>query len=470
MANRYIRHGAAFNGDGTSKELATVNGGVGAWNNINVFSGSAPAYGTLPAGTTVFIRSKSESGPDIQVPVTSNVALGSTAATSSSWITWVIDNGTVWPGVDGMITYTNTSQWLDAKSYNRFICRRKSNLAFVTTGAGNCRMQLSSDAVEFVGMLIDFSGQSGNGFARIAPDNYNGGDLIFTNCDLFFYRVDQAAFFSSQTFKLVLNGCKVRVDNTTSGYAIFFAQTICDLNITGCEIYGTGASTGEFTLLKLGMSVQSKVVCVGTTYPALMRIVPVDAVLTIPYMSVSAVLCDGLFGAEYVIRGGYASSRDDGNFPKLYATLPGSTTKWSWKVYCGGASVSYPFRKNFLKQQSGVDAVQTVTLNMLVANSLVSIINMENTYIAASYVDATTGRVVSCSSFDLAAGALSTSSAPWTSTSYGALGFSSGVKHLQVTTPTSVKQGSTITVTFVCSVSPPGPNDIMFVCPDVVLS
>ena len=43
MPNKYIIHGATYNGNGTSSAEATSNGGVGAWNNINVFEGPAVA-------------------------------------------------------------------------------------------------------------------------------------------------------------------------------------------------------------------------------------------------------------------------------------------------------------------------------------------------------------------------------------------------------------------------------------------
>lgn len=65
MANKYIVHGATYCGDGTSPNMATADGGVGAWNNINIFEGTAPPYGSLAAGDTVYIRPKDASGNDM---------------------------------------------------------------------------------------------------------------------------------------------------------------------------------------------------------------------------------------------------------------------------------------------------------------------------------------------------------------------------------------------------------------------
>ena len=96
MANKYIRHGETYCGDGTTSAAATSDGGVGAWNNINVFEGTAPAYGALVAGDTVYIRSKDQGGANITRTMTTNIVVGSASATENSTITWILDNGVVW--------------------------------------------------------------------------------------------------------------------------------------------------------------------------------------------------------------------------------------------------------------------------------------------------------------------------------------------------------------------------------------
>ena len=58
MANKYLIEGATYCGDGTASNEAASAGAAGAWNNINVLEGTAPAYGTLAAGDIVYIRSK----------------------------------------------------------------------------------------------------------------------------------------------------------------------------------------------------------------------------------------------------------------------------------------------------------------------------------------------------------------------------------------------------------------------------
>ena len=113
MANKYIIHGATYCGDGTSSAVASSNGGVGAWNDINVFEGTAPAYGTAPAaGDVVYIRSKTSAGADITRTLAATATLGSASATLASPITWVLDNGSVWSGVELKLTYNCPSYYV----------------------------------------------------------------------------------------------------------------------------------------------------------------------------------------------------------------------------------------------------------------------------------------------------------------------------------------------------------------------
>ena len=112
MPNKYIRHGETFNGNGTSPDAATVDGGAGAWNNINVFTNAtAPNYGggALVGGDVVNIRSLDKVGSPIAVSSAIALSLGSTAGTDLLPITWNFDNGVIWPGVSGQVTVTTTA-------------------------------------------------------------------------------------------------------------------------------------------------------------------------------------------------------------------------------------------------------------------------------------------------------------------------------------------------------------------------
>ena len=121
MANKYIIHGATYCGDGTSSAVASSNGGVGSWNDINVFEGIAPAYGTAPAaGDTVYIRSKTSAGADITRTLAAAISLGSAAATVNNPIYFILDQGIIWSGITGTLTYqAGTSSYsVTIRAYN----------------------------------------------------------------------------------------------------------------------------------------------------------------------------------------------------------------------------------------------------------------------------------------------------------------------------------------------------------------
>lgn len=125
MADKYIIHGETYNGNGTSSAAATVDGGVGAWNSLNVFDNIATANlggGTLVAGDTVYMRSKDAAGNDITRTLPASATLGSSAGTAAKPVTWVLDGGLKWPGVAGKLTYECPSTYVvTLRNYNRFV-------------------------------------------------------------------------------------------------------------------------------------------------------------------------------------------------------------------------------------------------------------------------------------------------------------------------------------------------------------
>ena len=138
MANKYLIHGATYCGDGTASNEAASAGAAGAWNNINVFEGTAPAYGTAPvAGDFVYIRSKTSAGADITRTLTADITIGSANATITNPVTWVLDNGAIWSGIDGKLSYqcSGGNCKTTVRSYNAVIAQTQSALEFVTSNA-----------------------------------------------------------------------------------------------------------------------------------------------------------------------------------------------------------------------------------------------------------------------------------------------------------------------------------------------
>lgn len=130
MANKYIRHGETYCGDGTTSAAAASDGAVGAWNDINILEGSPPSSsaGALVSGDVVHIRSLDAAGAAITRTLTAARLLGSTAATATNPITWILDDGTVWSGINGVLTFTNSASYMTTLRINNvFVAKTRHN-------------------------------------------------------------------------------------------------------------------------------------------------------------------------------------------------------------------------------------------------------------------------------------------------------------------------------------------------------
>ena len=184
MADKYIIHGSTYCGDGTASNAAASAGAAGAWNNINVFEGTAPAYGTAPAaGGVVYIRSKTSAGADITRTLSADVNLGASNATPAEPIAWILDNGSVWSGIDGTLTYTTSNT-----SYNPVI--RANNIVKASTGGNLVLISTATTSIgdatylvqmmagsSLIGPKFDYSSHTSQG-PRYAAVRGAGGVVI----------------------------------------------------------------------------------------------------------------------------------------------------------------------------------------------------------------------------------------------------------------------------------------------------
>lgn len=469
MANKYIIHGATYCGDGTASNEAASAGAAGAWNDINVFTGTAPAYGALAAGDIVYIRSKSSSGANITVSYPGSAAYYFGSAAATSWtapITWVIDNGVVWPGVDGVVTFTTSSSAFiyTFRNYNITKCLTNNSLVIEATSTSGTSW---GNVCVFAGDLtgIRFSVPNKN-------DVYSGychlSSAVMRNCtfDLGRFGNTGGIGIASNTINTLINPTINALLTPSVGDAVF-GQTnsgdvnSCTLNVIGGSLSGVGATT-NLSLLYLVNS--GRILnFVGFKYPN-----------TVAHSTGTAKLgCGGyVFGADggsgsvVVENWGTVDSRSDGYYPCLNATYPKSTLeKWSWKVNPSNVSNVTPARVISSKLYTASAAIKTIKVNFLVAASMAP--NLENVYVDLIYVDATTGVVKTMTSRALS-GSLASSSAAWTTTTYGPIALNR--YEIALTTPTAIKQDTLVTVAFMTHLKSSSSNDIMFVDPDIVLS
>lgn len=458
MANKYIRHGETYNGDGTSSAAATSNGGVGAWNTIDYFTGTTPAYGSIAAGDTIYIRSKDASGADISLNATVNKTIGSTAATSGSWITWIIDNGEVWPGIDGTITYENSVYNVSISTtnqYNEFICKTRGSFRVIKTGGSSLNYALFGTAGGVIdGFYLDWQGLTGGGRTNLGGGSFS--PTVYKNL------IIKAGNRTSPVFNLSVNTQILKIINLdielfNNAHAVFAASaTGSHMDVYGGRIYGSAAAGCQ--LVSTGYPININ----GLSFPKTM-------LLSTGTRGVSITGHDETTGAARLEDWGVADTRPTaGNYPYLNATLPNSTAQgWSWKVYPSTASrvnqLRFPVSTESYQETS---ATKTLRLEMLIENAAYKAkCDKSNLWVEWHYIDST-GEAVMVST--QGTGALSDSTAGWNADYYGSTTFDK-VK-FEATTPTAIAQ-DTMIVTVLCGTIPSGSVDeYMFVCPSIQIS
>lgn len=361
MANKYIRHGETYNGDGTSSAAATSDGGSGAWNNINVLEGTAPAYGGLASGDVVYIRSKDAAGADITRTLTAATILGSASATAAGWITWVFDQGDVWSGVAGSLTYqfggASYYYTITNREFNALVAGAASKIVFLSTRPDGSDTEAVINKGHLENILIDLSGQTGsNNYS--SPFASAGG----SSSKNVYYKRYKPGNSPSYSFFNVLNTAQglVRHTNpmieilnpTTNGQTVFAVKnTYHKIEVSGGRIFGAGATSNQ-ALVDTdgynGISSRAVFVCRGLQYPNTMNMFNPGREPIAANHIFDVTGADGGSGSHYESGWGYVTSRSDNYPPTLSGTLPdGSLTPWAWRMYPRNTSLVFPGAVDF---------------------------------------------------------------------------------------------------------------------------
>ncbi len=466
MADKFIRLGATFNGDGSSSALATVDGGVGAWNQQSILTGTAPAFGTLAAGNVVYIRSKNESNADITITYTVNTSIGSAAGTASSPIRWVVDGGTIWPGVSGTLKFTrSTNVTFTIVSNNIFEAEVQDRivLEIAETAAVLRDMVLMSSSTALVRGLVDWSACTGAEPGQIQMRNASA----FESCSIKFRRYGRngaivlAGSYGART--LMRSVSVEHLEAQSNGKGLFVATTGCYFVVDGGEYFGAGASTLSSIVSSPGAD-GGMVIANGFRFPKSVDIG--SSMLTAIKGRVDMFGVNDEIGACGAREWGYFDSRVDANHPYLSAALPTSGAQgWSWKILPSGASVLTPMLMPVAsKVYQGVAGALEVSLNLQISDTHAGSVNTSNLWIEVSYTDNSTGQQRTVSSRTAAEGSLATGPA-WSSASYGSISLLP--RSISGTTPTAVAQDSLILVRL-CSTTPASEaSDLIFACPEI---
>lgn len=467
MADKFIIEGAAFNGNGTSSAEATSNGGVGAWNTITYFEGATPAYGSISPGDVIYIRSKTAAGANITRTMTATTYLGSTLATVDAPVNWILDGGTVWAGVSGQLTYTSANNHTYLRAFNRLEAEvRKAFVMTHTSVSATAGLLLVEDGTEVKHVFFDDAQATVNG-SYVSLNTSNGRARI-VSCDMR-AGTRQAAngCFSGASYGVVtLLDCEIELTSFDPDPVFVPGQYGARLEIFGGRIFGAGATTGA-SVAQLN-STSAGVFIYGMDIPKAMSAIynTVGANNTSLF---EAIGLDGGAGAVYAdYQCGEMDSRSDGYYPTLNALLPTSVGEmWSWRLWPNKTSYRSPFKVPSMKLYTGTAGVKTLTLNFLIADTFTGV-TKSNLWLEVVYIDNTTGRPKYFDTRGFAGGNIATSDAPWSATTYGAVNLLK--RQIEVTTPTAIKQDTPVFVTLRGYVKAASANDLIFVCPDVVMS
>ena len=470
MADKFIIEGAAFNGDGTSSAEATVAGGVGAWNTITYFEGATPAYGSLAAGDRVYIRSKTAAGANITRTLAASVTLGLTSATALLPVIWVLDYGVVWAGVNGALRYEAPSTFIvTALSYNPIIAGARDVFQIIDVSQAAQKAILTLGAYGYIkNLLVDCSGNTFYQASRIATQSGSGGRPMLEN--LHFLPSKSAyqyciAAQSGQVFSFVNPDIELM-----AGHSPPIFKPSIDLSsfeIIGGKISGPGATTGA-TLADLSSTYTGTIKGYGFQFPKTITMVTSTFAGASANTSCAFIGIDGGSGVAIAEDWGEADSRNDGFYPTLNAFLPDSAqTPWSWRLYPSRAGLDRPSRIIVGKYYTQDPATKTITLEFLAADTIAGL-NRYSAYIEVHYVDDTTGAPAYVSSRGWPSEALTVSSAPWSILTWGAIGLVR--RSVSVATPTTIKKDSLVTVVFRALCKTTSANDVLFICPDPVIT
>lgn len=459
MANRYIRHGETYNGDGNGTAAATYAGEPNtAYNDFWQTLIQTAGY-TVSAGDVVYARSKTPGGSDITINITAAASIGLSSATETSTVTWVIDDGSVWAGITGTITVYldgTTIYSVTLQTWNNFIANKQ--LFFDTT---NNTSTSSGPIFVFNKSNIDgivCNATNSNGSRRSITCS---GAVTIKN-SIFLIGNRNASLFSISYSATFIN-CEIELLTEETGESVFKTVGRGSVFILGGRIYGAGTTGGTPVVI---VADQGTFVINGLKYPKTMKLNSTET-LQIAQFSYAQGMDNG-FGAEYSSYVGDIDSRDDNYYPKLNAQFEDSgNTKWSYKFYPKNAGKTLPLSINISKIYTQSAASKTITLEFLWPEGF-SAPTSEVVWMEIFYTDDATGDIVNQTTFDLSASTLTTSTAGWSATTYSATNFSK--YKLELTTSASIAQDTDVIIRFVMSKISATANDILFVDPDPVFS
>lgn len=474
MADKYCDPSAGVNGNGS---FATP------WNNLlECFKGSA---GYAPAaGDTVYVRTKDGSGNNINITISASVTMSNTP-TESAPITWIFDNGTVWPA-GGLMTLTiNASQKLNTQDNHIFKCQGALKFYSPVIGANAHHTGwVEFGKIEMFDPVFESVDENVNAISSIGQKDYQRTTLInpifrlrrahgastgITYCNLYCGGYGSELTLINPIFDLGTANPNalgiVGVPNYGNVLRVFGGKVLNSVSSRPMIFMADGNSSSAASIIEFdgfdpGVCTLKDQSYASLGYTPSFRV----ASRTIRYANLppSDKFC---FFEENL--GNYVSWFAGKNYPTLNAQLPDGTY-WSVMVHAKWASRMRPVPCSTMsKLYTEAAAQKTVTVEMLI-NQNFGAIQGDEWFMDIVYVEEATG--ITRAVTTRGSVAVATSTAGWSATVYGSENY--GRYKLSLLTPSAVRQNTDVSVRVWSTKAPQVSAEtcFYFVDPDFVMS
>jgi hypothetical protein len=464
MTTYYCIDGATNNGDGTTSVDAA---GTGAFNDaLACLNGTESGLGAAPY--TVIFKTN-HSGSDISITTSSTLNLDC-AATRATTNTWIFDDGTIWPGESGTFSIEFTGGRPNTTENSNFL----NIIALLPYGLQFVRNYGTNSSVAFEipdGLISNVYWRCANPFSttssnrkdlQVVFERYAEPTIINCKIDVvedgwMYNNVLSATNNYSDTRchvdGLVFNIIHARTGGNTKK---LMSDWQTDCSIRNISIIDQDSNMAHDYILENDID--------GLTYPSYM-----DLTLANSATNITTYGNDSLFDCEYKVLNVGATMRwvsGKAGWPTFNAQSVDGATSWSLQVDTVDLLEGYPAQiYAHDKYYYDAAAAKTITAEILIPNTFATPSGLD-WWMVLTYEDSVNGVLKTQST--LLNVPISTSNAGWGQDNYN------GIQYLkykfELTTGTSVKQGSSIRIGLWTRRKANSSSEFYFIDPEVALS
>lgn len=469
MPNFYVAQQNTFNGDGTTPDAATFDGGVGASNDFINAAALTPAYGSIVEDDTLHVRAYGSDPRLLEWDVTASARVLIKVKKT------IVDiHGAIWMDSTGyfVIGTPHASYGLQltvSYSYARGLAQSTDS---INSYAGQDFLIVNNAVMEDYYMYSAATGITTNTHCNVG---LSGIRNLFIRAVFDIGRASTYKLFFDppRGARLIFKGCTLDITRTAAGYfRLFGSGTEYGSPVFECK----GLKILGAHLLNDFMSISSTSKVIAADYVMEELHVDYDFARQVPENSWQGKELhiggyDGKFGFRHESPQHIAVWRAGQNFPTLNALLPDGVTPWSVRVLPATilSADAVATLTSMKKRVPTPDSVQSVTTELTIKDVYTNPLDDE-WWATVTYTD-TTGAIRVEDTKGVGA-PLTASTAQWNPLSLGIVAYGPNTYYrykLVLVTEHPVKQDTLLTVAVSSTRPSTTSNDFYFVCPDITL-